>query len=599
MWLTKGGVESRQQFLTWACALGQRIHIPVWTYHEYYRHHSRDTLRANLALEAKNLKDAARRYVEIAQTYADDPFKSGLSADAYHRELEELLSKVKEVTETAERWDYDAAATQMRDWMSERLCRSKAVFELMDRLGQTGQTRYTQDVPPGFRDRRKEDSESHGSNKFGDLILWEEVIAHVSVVPAKTVVVLTRDRKEDWFARAGEPAIEDGLRRLRERLRWDPVPAPHPTLVLELSERTSATELLLLDSLYLGAVLHHIGEPNWARLVAYSLGIRSTAYVPAAPGAATPTARPPSVPLSMRAARDLCRALTIPPDQAAMSAGVKDIRARLGAALPEAEAFVNEFGQQQLEKLSVEDVAALARTVADEALSPHGYIAQQMSTKLLELLPSVAQDRASAIYAGMLTSAYYDASGPRLVPAAWDLQGLFDNLVDETYANVLRCIERDLKAMSSSALFIPTAGPTRLSMHFAHDARQEQVPLVLQQIALGDRNLLDDIGPAIPSNLTAILGGRNIATVADLRMVAAQHYGLPIWLIDVNGAELQDERTVPAAIGFISPEDTEGIAAAINVPSDAVLNAIPEGELKDLDEDELDAKAILDEESDE
>lgn len=55
MWLTKGGAESRQQFLDWASTLGQRMHIPVWTYHEYYRHHSRDTLRANLAGEAKNL----------------------------------------------------------------------------------------------------------------------------------------------------------------------------------------------------------------------------------------------------------------------------------------------------------------------------------------------------------------------------------------------------------------------------------------------------------------------------------------------------------------------------------------------------------------
>ena len=282
-----------------------------------------------------------------------------------------------------------------------------------------------------------------------------------------------------------------------------------------------------------------------------------------------------------------------------MSAGLNEIRGPLNGALPEAEAFIGEFGQQQLAKLSVEDAAALARMVADEALGPHGYIAQQMSAKLLDLLPSIAQDYASAVYAGMLASAYYDASGPRLVPAAWNLQGLFDHLGDGTYANVLRCMERDLKAVGSSALFIPSAGAARLSMHFAHDARQEQVPLVLQQIALDDRNLLDDVGPAIPSNLTAILRGRNIATVADLVRVAAQHYGLPIGLIDVNGAELQDERTVPAAIGFISPDDTEELAAAINVPSDAQLDAIPAGELKDLDDDELDAKAILDEESDE
>jgi len=66
----------------------------------------------------------------------------------------------------------------------------------MATLEAKGTARYTQDVPPGFLDRRKVDAPTKGSNRYGDFLFWEEVIQHARTIGARTVIIVTRDRKE-------------------------------------------------------------------------------------------------------------------------------------------------------------------------------------------------------------------------------------------------------------------------------------------------------------------------------------------------------------------------------------------------------------------
>lgn len=604
MWLTKGGADSRQQFIAWAQSAGKRVHVPVWTYHEYYRHNTRDTLRSDLSAEAKKLKDATRQYIAIAQTYADNSFKTGFSDESFARELKELDAKVKSVTDTAGQWDYPSAAKQLRDWMSERLCRSKVVFDLMDRIGQSGEARYTQDVPPGYLDRIKADSPEKGSNKFGDLIMWEEVLSHVNGNGVGNVVLLTRDRKLDWFAPAGEPTLDGDLERLGAR--WNPVPAPHPTLVLELRERTQAKELMLLDSLYLGAILHHGGGLTHSRLISYSLGVSSAGYMAlaqntqggeVAEGRATGV-RPQRVsePISIGQARSVCQLALVPVEPDQRSRPVAERLAELQGELPAVEASIAAFTHETLARLSVEDAAVFARIVADQALAEGGLLARAMANRLLGLLPQANADVAAGVYAGFLSSSYFDGSVPRLAPKAWDLQALFDQLGDPAYAGVLKCFGRSLSAAGSEAMFIPSSPLERLTLRFAHDTSQEQIPMVLQQISVGSQNLLTEVGRALPENLFEIVGRRGVVSADDLLKVAADRFGLPLKLIDLTGA--QEEFTLPETIGFIPAGDTQTISEMTDVLTDAELEAIPEDQLEVPDEESLDAIAFLDEDPD-
>ncbi len=599
MWLTRGGDDSRQQFIDWAATFGDRVHVPLWTYHEYYRHHNHDTLRAELADERKKLVDAANRYVALARQYADDPFDRNFSAAAFHRDLDELVGKVNHVTTTAAGWNYAKAAKQVSDWMAQRLCRSKVVFDLMDRLGHLGEARYTQDLPPGYRDRIKEDTEKKGSNRFGDLILWEELLAHVGgTTTVKTVVVLTRDRKDDWFAKANQAEVDDDLRRLTGKARWNPVPAPHPTLVIELRERTQAANLVLLDALYLGATLHHAGAAQHSRLIAYALGIGPKPYIASAAEEVPPQAgRVSNQTLSNRNARAVCAAATISPTQVAPAASVAAIMAQLSGAVPAGEAFVEQFGHEQLPP-DFQEAAAFGRQVSDAALQDTMHLSRQMVDKLLRLLQTMPADKAAAVYAGMLASAYYDAAGPREVPRASQLQELFDLMEDDVFDGVLKFFGDGLAAVDSCALFKPSPKPQKLPVRVTFDSLQTQTPLALQQISVGEFNLLTTMGRSLPGNLSQVFS-HDTVSIDELLRHMVERYGLPEQLLELQDVSAEDLTTIPPGRGFVGARDFKTLEEAQDVPTDEALNAMDLDNMNPPDDDQLDSQAILSEDSDE
>lgn len=56
-----------------------------------------------------------------------------------------------------------------------------------------GEKRYKENIPPGFKDSSKQ-----GNEKFGDLIIWKEIIKK-SKGDEQDVIFITDDRKEDWW----------------------------------------------------------------------------------------------------------------------------------------------------------------------------------------------------------------------------------------------------------------------------------------------------------------------------------------------------------------------------------------------------------------
>jgi hypothetical protein len=67
--------------------------------------------------------------------------------------------------------------------------------EKLDEVYNSGKQRYEQEMPPGYGDKKKE-----GTKKYGDLILWFQIIdkAKETNMP---IILVTDDRKEDWWTR--------------------------------------------------------------------------------------------------------------------------------------------------------------------------------------------------------------------------------------------------------------------------------------------------------------------------------------------------------------------------------------------------------------
>jgi len=116
----------------------------------------------------------------------------------------------------------------------------------LEDLIKEGEERYKQKIPPGFKDSSKtSDSEvfSDKCRRFGDLIVWMQVIDKASEI-AKGVVLVTDDKKEDWW----------------EKFKGKTV-GPRPELVKEFKDRTNQTFHMYQADRFLELARENLGEP--------------------------------------------------------------------------------------------------------------------------------------------------------------------------------------------------------------------------------------------------------------------------------------------------------------------------------------------------
>ncbi|MBD9651925.1 DUF4935 domain-containing protein [Ensifer sp. ENS09] len=75
--------------------------------------------------------------------------------------------------------------------------------EAVENMCADGQDRYERKIPPGFMDAKKEDVHHFRGiryeAKFGDLLLWLQVLEHAKSAGFKSLIFITDDTKEDWW----------------------------------------------------------------------------------------------------------------------------------------------------------------------------------------------------------------------------------------------------------------------------------------------------------------------------------------------------------------------------------------------------------------
>jgi hypothetical protein len=90
-----------------------------------------------------------------------------------------------------------------------------------------GELRYDNNLPPGYRDRKKDDVKRYGDqvikSKYGDLIMWFQTLDK-AIATQCPVLFITDDRKDDWWWEENGKTI-----------------GPRPELVTEMKEKASAS----------------------------------------------------------------------------------------------------------------------------------------------------------------------------------------------------------------------------------------------------------------------------------------------------------------------------------------------------------------------
>jgi hypothetical protein len=578
IWLTIIGSVSRAQFVEWAGRLGERTHIPLWAMHEYYRHHTKRTLKNEIEAKATELVDAASAFQSIVGLYGDRPFFPGAPEEAYLNEVQATIERVATITKAARSWDYESSAAETLAWMNSRALARNSTFRLMRTLDSYGTARFVQELPPGYEDRDK------SVNQYGDLLFWEEVVADARERGATTAIIVTRDRKEDWYSRVGQAEVGTVFKRLRDR--WEPVPAPHPTLSFEMATRAGVQSLVMLDELYLGALLWKTGRPDFERLATVAMRVD-----PNRAFSADNTPKPIAV--RARKRRDV-GTLGIAAFHHLIETALGDVLPGAGRLFdlldgpsPDVEEFVAGFTTSLLDGLSPDEAVSFAKHLHDRALKGPGF-AGTLTSGLLNLIDQLDSDRAAAVYLGIVISAYFVGSAARRKPEGPVLEALFEWQEDVAVKRVLPHFRRRLKEEQSPALWVPEGSARQLRVIVENDTRQQFDPAALRQLYLDDRSLLVE-GELLPDRLLgSYLGVGDAPTVRDIVGAACRYYGVPLTAVNLDEQLAEERRTVPETMGFVEfnrfTQPAPAEATAIAPLPESLLST--DGDEETLEDDE-------------
>jgi hypothetical protein len=127
--------------------------------------------------------------------------------DAY----KQSLSEQEEIYNEFIREEADKFIQELLD--SDKFGEGFNVVELMEILKE-GELRYKYEIPPGYKDEK----EKEGIRKFGDLILWKELLKKAQSTVKKRIIFVLSDTKPDWFQENSE-AAENVREELLEEFR--------------------------------------------------------------------------------------------------------------------------------------------------------------------------------------------------------------------------------------------------------------------------------------------------------------------------------------------------------------------------------------------
>lgn len=268
MLLAKLGPSARQQFMDWSAAVGgDRFHVPLWSAHEFFKHRLLNTVATELTGDITKFDKAAKQLYRSLHVYASDQLfgfvdSGAMVLDEFQRTIQPLRATLRMAASSK------VAATGVQDVSTfiDALLLPGSLDELMADIESDERVRNRGAVPPAFRDAHKrtgrkaddaDDETPKADNSFGDLVFWREVLRHAKRAHASAVIVISKDRKNDWYEKIqGDAGLTPELRtRVTDAL---PVPAAHPLLVREAHD-LGAGALDLIDPMYCGVLLEAAG----------------------------------------------------------------------------------------------------------------------------------------------------------------------------------------------------------------------------------------------------------------------------------------------------------------------------------------------------
>ncbi len=538
---------------------GEKVRVPIWAAKETWDHTRALPSRQPLKQISAKVTQALGQFRSDSLRYVDARTFDDVSAEEFAADVDRLIAAAASLTRRTERLQpsHSDANARLLPFIANHSLSSNmpSIYEEVER---TGEQRYAHEVPPGFKDGGLKiptnGEESQGSpsqlkgkkrNRFGDLIMWLEMLQECNATDCEHLIVLTRDNsKGDWVYNPKLVLDDDGRTVNNAGL----VTLPLPLLAQEARRRCPSLQST-----------HVISLEMFTQIVRASFGGRVSNLIRALQSESTPR----------RQARPTERT-----DRAADGEGA---------------AATVSFGSGDMMYEPGDDTSsAIWRQIA--GLRSEGWTAQnEAANALSELLPQADPDEAKQVGRGIVTATNEDALGPLELAEgvlanpevdATVRANLLVGMLAETYFNeegepkkprahpeITASLFTHASDVETHRAYEVTVGaplePLRRA-YFAlpgEDERKLHVEVrtsggSLQSVQVEDREVLEADAPA---SRQIVSGGRGSAiSLDDLMKAVADAFVVPVEMLEIDGpTNYQVE--LPERLGFIDwgPETGE------------------------------------------
>ncbi|MBR7212498.1 hypothetical protein E1K68_06830 [Pseudomonas sp. B2021] len=183
-------------------SLGDRLWVPYQVAYEYFENRL-GVIEDQSDAYAKSISGlkAAKEKFNAGTKHpfvSDDVFRTFISS--YDSMIAELESK-KDIYNSFV--TVDLVKERIGEVLSGRVGEPYSEEKLSE-LAVEGESRYLEKIPPGFQDGGKMPEATTTKfklKKFGDLILWKQLIDH-AVLKNKSVILVTGEKKDDWWLKS-------------------------------------------------------------------------------------------------------------------------------------------------------------------------------------------------------------------------------------------------------------------------------------------------------------------------------------------------------------------------------------------------------------
>lgn len=609
MWMTKVGAGSRGQLINWLEGqCGDRITVPVWAAHEYLRHHIAGTILDELQVKTDEMTKVAKSSYRYLRPYLDLPLGSAAETpEGQQANARNLLNELQKLVANARKWEkhYAKNAEEVIAFINRHSPENTPIFEMLVGISGVGADRFDGRVPPGFQDRNKkekptakpadheseQDSNVLGSNRWGDLVFWKEILAHSAETRAADVIILTNDQKNDWQL-GGRLSLADA-EMLKLKKSWKPLPFAHPMLSLEAKLVANVDTVSLLDTAYLGVLLHRHdpaktsafvdvaivpdplddSEPETLKAAQKKI-VRAYAAAQAAAASANsatqideeartlflddPKLRPGSPAFS--------RALLQSKAPITASSTAHIFMEKLRGLISVGGNISSLWTQENLAGLDNTMVVAVARDLHDEGVNAQlGH--PEALTDLIGLLDKLPPLTASCVYLGFLASMYLRRTDnvPREQPSS-PVDHLIFSAQTEPYAAVgIDALNHKFKHINPKPLYLPSKSPSQIEVSVKHQPIADG-ELFLDSMRIAGEEVLSRAQSKPGMNLVSIFEGDHEKPVGEVVKLACKRFAVPFGQI----ATTDDMSTIyrfPPELGLKEPREVGRLESDTNETS--------------------------------